>query len=57
MKKVILAFSLLAILSTSFVSCSTDDSGLEQTANDTGTGTGTGSDNGGGALPKPRPSA
>jgi hypothetical protein len=31
MKKVILALSLIAVLSSSFVSCSTDDSALEQT--------------------------
>lgn len=52
MKKVILALSLLAVLSTSFVSCSTDDSGLEQSAEEIGTNP----ENGGGALPKPRPS-
>lgn len=55
MKKFILALSLLAVLSSSLVSCSTDDSGLEQTA-DGGLGTGTGSDNNGAAsLPKPQP--
>ncbi|SFQ77849.1 hypothetical protein [Flavobacterium akiainvivens] len=49
MKKVILALSLLAVLSTTLVSCSTDDSALEQSAD-------TLSDNGGaGALPKPQP--
>lgn len=30
MKKIILTLSLVALISTSFVSCSTDDSALEQ---------------------------
>ena len=57
MKKVILALSLIAVLSSSFTSCSADDSALDQTTTADGLGTGTGDNGGGaGALPKPKPS-
>ena len=53
MKKVILTLGLIAVLSASAVSCSSDDSALttnNTTADDFSTGTGT--DNGNKDLPK-----
>lgn len=50
MKKFILALGLIATLSTSLVSCSTDDSALEQSAD-----TATVDNNGGVALGRPNP--
>ena len=52
MKRAILTLSLITFLSLTAVSCSTDDSALEQTTSadgSTGTGTGDGNVN----LPKP----
>lgn len=51
MKKFILALGLIAALSTSLVSCSTDDSALEQSAEELTTSDG----NGGFGLGKPNP--
>jgi hypothetical protein len=51
MKKFILTLGLIATLSTSFVSCSTDDSELEQSADEITTLDG----NGGLGLGRPNP--
>lgn len=51
MKKFILALGLIAALSTSLVSCSTDDSALEQSAEELTTSDG----NGGLGLGRPNP--
>ena len=54
MKKIIFTLGLVATLSLSMTSCSTDDSALEQnTSADISTGTGTGTGDGNVNLPKP----
>lgn len=53
MKKIILTLSLVAVLSTSLVSCSTDDSGLQNETNSESFGGSTIKDNGDVDLPKP----
>ena len=58
MKKIIFTLGLVALLSSSVVSCSADDSGLEQEQNANGFGTGMGTpsgpiDNGDRDLPRP----
>lgn len=51
MKKIILTLSLVALISSSFVSCSTDDSALQNDAANTDLGLQI--DNGDKDLPKP----
>lgn len=54
MKKAFLTLSFIALLSTSFVSCSTDDSALETSAEEFNlTGPISNGDNGNKDLPKP----
>lgn len=53
MKKIIFTLGLVAVLGSSVVSCSTDDSGLEQEKNANGFGIGGPIDNGDRDLPKP----
>ena len=55
MKKIILTLVLATFISSSLVSCSTDDSALEQETKADGFGAGTPipSDNGDNQLPKP----
>lgn len=50
MKKIILTLSLVAVIGSSFVSCSTDDSAIQDTKSDTIT---VPLDNGDKSLPKP----
>jgi len=54
MKKFIFTLGLIAALSLSMTSCSTDDSGLDQTTSADGNlGTGTGTGDGNVNLPRP----
>lgn len=53
MKKIILTLALVSFIGSSLVSCSTDDSGLQQETKADGFGSGTPFDNGDKELPKP----